>query len=130
MGGTIGPSGIVKRKKGSAAAPAKAKGSDPPQPSELHLILTRRSGQAWVFSLSDDGAVDGVHDDSPAAKAVRSPGLNPNALRYGDRIVAVFVPSTHGMVATPTGRAAKNLIKEHPMRVIASMSRFSVASGL
>lgn len=74
-------------------------------------MLTRRSDQAWGFSLSDDGVVDGVQDDSPAAKAIRSGGLNPNALRYGDRIVAVFVPSNGGMVATPSGRAAKDLIK-------------------
>ena len=100
--------GIVKRQK----AKVKAKGSGPPQPSELHLLLNRRSGQSWGFSLSDNGVVDGVHDDSPAAKAVRSPGLNPNALRCGDRIVAVFVPSKGGMVATPTGRAAKDLIKD------------------
>ena len=39
--------------------------------------------------MTSDGVVDGVTDDSPAAKAVRSPGLNPNALRCGDKIVAV-----------------------------------------
>ena len=113
--------GIVKRQK----AKAKAKSSGSPQPSELHLILKRRSGQPWGFSLSDDGAVDGIHDDSPAAKAVRSQrrwstshqhlltseGGRPG-LRCGDRIVAVFVPSKGGMVATPTGRAAKDLIKD------------------
>ena len=115
--------GIVKRQK----AKAKAKSSGPPQPSELHLILKRRSGQPWGFSLSDDGAVDGIHDDSPAAKAVRSQrrwstshqhlltseGGRPG-LRCGDRIVAVHLASKGGNDGRSVewSRAAKDLIKD------------------
>ena len=92
MGFTVGLSGVVKPNR-----KPKAKAVDN-GPSVLSLILTRRSGEPWGFSLTSGGVVDGVTDDSPAAKAVRSPGLNPSALRCGDKIVAVHSPPAGGKV--------------------------------
>lgn len=93
MGFTVGLSGVVKPNR-----KPKAKVVDN-GPSVLSLMLRRLStGQPWGFSLTSGGVVDGVTDDSPAAKAVRSPGLNPNALRCGDKIVAVHSPPAGGKV--------------------------------